>query len=203
MSLQHLLGPVKAKGIYDPKVQMFLQRHCEAGRIAEVADVVAQYFFDDGIVKGYIPPAAGKKTKDLMDRVGDSAKKIAEEYARRGVLCAKGFYPPQMLMLLIIRNWEKAFYTAAKSEEHGLALLDENVSSETNARATVAAQAIAKLLLARLEKIVREDDEALVLPMNDLEGLCTSAVREMYSAFTKPDAYIHEMLHGVKPTEDE
>lgn len=204
MKLHHLLGPVKAKGIYDPKIQHIIQRHCDAGNIAEIAEVVARFFFDDGTCRGYIPTPSGVKTKELVERVCASAKKIAEDYAKRGVLCAKGYYPPQMLMLSIIRMWEEEFNSIAPPDESGLpGVYDaEGTTKAYLDRSTVASVVMAASLQKRLKKAVVGGVEVLVLPMSELEGFCSGSVRVMYQAFTKPDEHIHELLHGEKPTEE-
>jgi hypothetical protein len=204
VKLKHLLGPFKAKGIYDPKIQGIVQRHCERGMIAEIAEVVARYFYDDGLALGYIPQPVGVKTKELLERVADAAKRVAEGYGRRGTMCAKGYYPAQRLMLDIIRIWEDEFHSVAELDATGLpGTYDaEGTTKEFIDRSTVAANAIAKALVAKLKQTTVDGEQVLLLPMRELEGVCSSSVRAMYLVFTKPDEYIHEQMHGEKPSEE-
>jgi hypothetical protein len=198
MKLQHLLGPIKAMGIYDPKIQRIVQRHCERGLIAETAEVVVRYFFDDGVAQGYLPAPAGKKTKELFERMCEAARKIAEEHARRGVLCAKGFYPPQVLMLDIIRVWEEEFRSYKKTEGEALLGVAEADTEELAARRVLATNAVAQVLL-RHGKARAADEEVLEVPMKDLEALCVGVVGAVHRVFQDPDAYVHELHHGPLP----
>jgi hypothetical protein len=198
--LEHLLGPAKAKGIYDLRIQQILQRHCERGMIMEIAEVVARYLYDEGLDSGRIPQPAGKKTKELLESATEGATRVAAHYARRGVLCAKGFYPASRLALDILRLWETEFHSIAPEDETGLpGEYDAGGMSKTFVdRSTVAANAIASSLTQKLKRAVVDGEEVLLLPMRELEGVCSSSVRKMYLAFTKPDEYIHELLHGEK-----
>jgi len=199
MSLQHLLGTVKGAGLLNPKVQKILQHHCEIGMILEVAEVVAKVLFDQALVEHTMPEPQGVKTAELHARAADAAKHLAEEYARRGVLVAKGFLPAGQLMLIILRMWEDQFSSVLRNPEEHHDLV-EDVSPDFIARQAVAAQAV-RDLLARLP--TTSDGEGLILPMKEVEGFCVIAVKAMHAAFINPDAAVHKTLHGEVPKENE
>jgi hypothetical protein len=199
MSLQHLLGTVKGAGLLNPKVQKILQNHCEAGRILEVAEVVAKTVFDQALVDRTMPEPQGIKTKELHDRAADAAKHLAEQYARRGVLVAKEFLPASQLALIILRMWEEQFSSVLRNPEEHHDLV-EGVSSDFITRQAVAAQAV-RDLLARLP--TTSDGEGLILPMKEVEGFCVRSVKAMHAAFVNPDVAVHKTLHGEEPKEHE
>lgn len=196
MSLNLLVGTAKAVGLYSPKVQKIFQHHCEAGRIAEVAEVVAQVLYDEALAAHTLPEPKGVRTDELVARMLDASKHLAETYARRGVLCAKGYLPAGQLALLVINRWETTFHSvlAGQEEEHQLV---DGLDPDFLTRSTVAAQALAELLL----RLPRTQDGDLILPMKELEGFCVMAVKKMYIAFVKPDSAVHELLHGEPPKE--
>lgn len=198
MSLSLLVGTVKAQGLYNPKVQRIILHHCEGGRIAEIAEVVAQVLYDEALNNRTLPEPKGVRTGELVARMLDGAKHIAETYARRGVLCAKGFFPSGQLALLIIRRWETAFSSVLLGAEENHQLVD-GADPDFLTRSTVAAQALGELVL----KLPRTEDGDLILPMKELEGFCVLAVKRMHAAFTKPDHAVHELLHGEQPKETE
>lgn len=197
VSLHLLLGPIKAAGLYSLGIQKALTAHCEAGRIVEVAEVVARALYDQALVDRTIPEPKGVNTNALSARMADAAKHLAETYARRGVLCAKGYYPASQLMLLIIKLWESEFHSVLLNHT-----LDSGVVEEADpdyiTRCTVASQK----MLTMLERLPRNEDGDLMLPMKEVEGFCMMAVRTMHAAFVKPDVAVHELMHGETPEEE-
>lgn len=198
VQLQHILGAIKAQGLLDRKIQSILQHHCDAGRIAEVAEVVATALYHQALVDRTMPEPQGIKTKELEARATSAAQRLAEDYARRGVLVAKGYLPAGQLALGILRIWETQFSSVLQNPEEPHELVDD-LDPDFITRSSVSAQAILALL-ARLPKSA--DGEALLLPMKEVEGFCVSATRAMYKAFVKPDHAVHETLHGEVPKED-
>lgn len=197
MSLSLLVGTFKAQGLYTPKVQRIIQHHCETGRIVEIAEVVAQVLYDEALAARSIPEPKGVRTDELTARMLDGIKILCEDYARRGVLCAKGYLPAGQLALLVIRLWENAFHSVLVGAEDNHPLVD-GADPDFLTRSTVAAQALAELAL----RLQRTEEGDLVLPMRELEGFCTTAVKKMYAAFVKPDHAVHEMLHGEPSKEN-
>lgn len=197
MSLQLLVGTVKAMGIYHLKIQKILQAHCEAGRILEAAQVVAQVLYDDALLHKTIPEPKGVRTPELVARMWDAAKQLSETYAKRGVVCAKGFLPASQLMRLIGSRWENDFNSVlvGAADDHKLA---DELAPDFVTRSTVAAAMLGELL----NKLPRTQDGDIVLPMKEMEGFCVTAVRRMHAAFVKPDVAVHELLHGETPKED-
>lgn len=191
--LSLLTGTIKAQGLLAPKVQRILQHHCETGKVAEIADLVAEILLEDGLVGGRLPQPRGLATQELLDTMSGAAKAVVEEYAKRGVLCAKGFFPAAQLYMLLLAKWEKSFASVLVSpEEVGIPV--DHLHPDFIARSAVSAQALSALLL----KLPTTPEGDLILPMRELEGLCVRATQVMYRAFTEPDATIHEMLHGGK-----
>lgn len=197
VSLHLLLGPIKAQGLYSPAIQKVLRHHCDAGRIAETADVVARALYDQALVDRTLPEPKGFLVASLSARMADGAKHLAETYAKRGVLCAKGYYPASQLALLIIKLWETEFNSVLTDPTMDSGLIQE-ADPDYVTRCTVAAQK----LLTLLERAPRNADGDLVLPMKEVEGFCMTAVRVMHSAFSQPDVAVHELLHGETPKED-
>ena len=196
MSLGLLIGTIKAEGLLSPKVQKILQHHCGTGHIVEVADVVARVLYDQALQEHSIPEPVGVRTRELVERAQDGIRNVVEAYARRGVLCAKGYYPPSQLALLLLDCWESDFNGALRHVEIGSGLPD-TTDHDFVARAAVAAQALAKML----EKLPRSQEGDALLPMKDMEGFCIAAVRMMHAAYTKPDVTVHELVHGHTPEE--
>lgn len=197
VSLHLLLGAIKAQGLLSPAIQKVLLSHCQAGRIAEVADVVAQAIYAQALVDRTLPEPKGVMTGSLLGRMTDGAKQLAESYGRRGVLCAKGYYPTHQLMLLIIRLWESQFNSVLIDPSMDSGLLQEG-DPDFVTRCTVAAQKLHDLL----KRLPTNEDGDLVLPMKEMEGLCMVAIRTMYVAFTEPDVAVHELMHGENPKEN-
>jgi hypothetical protein len=197
MSLSLLVGTFKASGLYSPKVQKIIQHHCEAGRIMEIADVVSQVLYDEALQNRSLPEPKGVRTADLVDRMLDGARQLVEIYARRGVLCAKGFLPPAQLALLVVRRWENAFHSVLAGLEADHEIVD-GTDPDFLVRSTVAAQAVSELLL----RLPRTQEGDLILPMKELEGFCVMAVKKMHAAFVKPNHAVHELLHGEPPKEN-
>ncbi len=192
-----LVGTAKAEGLLAPKMQKILQQHCEAGRIVEVAAVVAQVLYDQALQDHSIPEPAGVKTRELVERTQDGVRHLVETYARRGVLCAKGYYPPAQLVMLILDRWEQDFNGALQHLEKGTGLPD-TTNHDFVTRSTIAAQALGKMM----GKLPRSQEGDVVLPMKDMEGFCVAAVRVMHAAFTRPEAAVHELVHGSPPEEE-
>lgn len=197
VSLHLLLGPIKAQGLLSPQIQKALLHHCEGGRIAEVADVVARAIYDQALVDRTLPEPKGVQTKELSARMADGAKHLAESYAKRGVLCAKGYYPASQLTLLIIRLWETQFNSVLSDPTMDSGLVQEG-DPDYVTRCTVAAHKLATIL----DRLPRDADGALVMPMKEVEGFCMMAVRVMHHAFTHPDVAVHELMHGETPKEE-
>lgn len=199
-NLHSLLGPIKARGIYDLKIQTIIQRHCEQGRIAEAADVVGLALYHDAVATGKIPHPRGIRTRELVDRAIDGIKKLIETYAKSGVLCAKGFYQASQLMLNVLGMWEADFATSVlqRSEETG-GLVD-GADPDFLTRSTIAAEKL-RHLFSLLKP--SPDGEALLLPISELEGLCVAATRRVYTAMLKPDVAVHEVLHGETPKDED
>lgn len=199
MSLQLLVGTVKAQGLLSPRIQRIVQHHCDAGRIREMAEVVAQVLYDQALGDRSIPEPTGVRTPELLARTQDGVRHIVERYAQRGVLCAKGYYPAAQLVMLMLGKWENDFNNAFQhlDSDHGLPDTDDH---NFVTRSTVAAQAIRAVLLKKLPRTPEGD---LVLPMSDLEGFCIAAVRTMHAAFTCPEETVHELVHGALPKKEE
>lgn len=190
------LGIVKAQGLYTVTIQAALRQHCEQGRIAEVAELVAQALFDQALVEKTLPEPKGVMTPVLRGRMLDGAKHLAETYARRGVLCAKGYYPVSQLVLQIVKLWESSFSNIVDLSSDDHLLREEDPDYAT--RCTVAASS----LLGLLDRLERNGDGSFVLPMKDVEGFCMTAVRQVHAALKRPDIAVHQMLHNetVEPT---
>ncbi len=191
--LHLLMGLIKAQGLLALDVQRILQHHCETGKVAEVASLVAAALLENGLEKTNVrmPVARGLLTDELREEAWDAAKYLAEQYSKRGVLCAKGFFPSAQLMKLLFAAWEATFGSVLRNpEEPGIAV--DHLHPDFIARSAVSAQELARMLL----KLERSAEGDIILPMKDLEGLCVRATQEMYRAFTQPDAAIHRVLHG-------
>lgn len=190
--LSLLLGLIKAQGLLAPPVQRILQHHCSSGLVAEVADLVAEVLVDDGLSHGRLPTPRGLPTAELKAEVASAAKALVEEYAKRGVLCAKGYFPPGQLLMLVLARWEKEFASVLVAPEEETGIPMDHLHPDFIARSAVSAQALSVLLL----RLPRNPEGDLILPMRELEGLCVKATRTMFRAFNNPDEVIHEMLHG-------
>lgn len=190
-SLNSIMGMIKAQGLFSPGVQRVLHHHCDAGRIAEVADLVVQALLEDGVSKRELPIPRGVLTPEIRDLAEKSARGLVENYARRGVLCAKGFLPAGQLLMLLIGAWENEFRSVLRAPEDPSELLD-SAAPDFIARSAISAQVVQRMLL-RLERTPAGD---LILPMKEVEGFCVKATQAMYAAFTKPDEALHQMLHG-------
>lgn len=196
--LHALLGPIKARGLHDLQVQRIIQQHCERGRIAEVAEVVALALYHTAITDGRLPQPRGVRTRELVDRAVDGARHLVETYARSGVLCAKGFYPAPQLCLEILGLWEKDFSSVLQRTDETGGLVD-GVDPDFLTRSTVAAEKL-RHLFSRLAPTA--DGEALLLPISELEGLCVAATRRVYTAMLETDVAVHEIMHNETPTEE-
>lgn len=196
--LRTLLGPIKARGLYDLKIQQILQRHCEQGRIKEIADVVSLVLYHAATTDGRLPQPRGVRTRELVDRAIDGCRHLTEEYAKRGVLCAKGFYPHAQLMLDILGLWESDFSSVLQRTDDTGGLVD-GADPDFLTRSTVAAEKL-RHLFSRLEPTA--DGSGLVVPISSLEGLCVAATRRVYTAMLNPDVAVHEILHGETPVEE-
>lgn len=194
-TLRSMLGPIKARGLHDIKIQKILQQHCERGRIAEAADVVGLALYHAALEDGRVPQPRGVRTRELVDRAIDGVRHLVETYARSGVLCAKGFYSPSQLMLNIIGLWEADFSSVLRHPEEPSGMLD-GVDPDFISRSTVAAERLRSLMLARLQ--VSPDGEHLLLPMKEMEGFCVATVRNTYFSLLKPDVAVHEVFHKEK-----
>lgn len=196
LSQMNLLGAIKAFGVLDPRVQTLLQRHCEAGRIAEVADAVAKALYDEALERQTLPSPQGVRTGSLSVRAAEAAGRVAATYAQRGVLCAKGYYPVRELALLVYAQWEQAFRSVLTDPTMDSGLVQE-ADADYVARCTVASQQI----LAMMKRFHKPGDSVVRIPMSDVEAFCMKAVRHMHAAFVKPDVAVHEALHGETPEE--
>ncbi len=198
-SLLSLLGPIKARGLHEPKMQRIIQAHCEQGRIAEVAEVVALSLYHAALADGRLPQPRGIRTRELVDRAADGARHLVETYARHGVLCAKGFFPAPQLCLNILGLWERDFSSVLQRSEETGGLVD-GADPDFLTRSTVAAEKLHHLF-ARLKPT--ENGEALLLPISELEGLCVAAVRRVYVSMLETDVAVHEIQHGETPKEED
>lgn len=199
MSLLALLGPIKARGLHDPKLQRIIQQHCEQGRIAEIAEVISLALYHAAITDGRLPQPRGVRTRELVDRALDGAKHLVETYARHGVLCAKGFYPVGQLALDVVGIWEKDFSSVLQRTDETGGLVD-GADPDFLTRSTVAAEKL-RHLFARLKPA--ESGDALLLPISELEGLCVAAVRRVYTSMLEADVAVHEVLHNETPKEED
>lgn len=193
MDLAAFLGAVKSQGPLAPAVQKVLQAHCAAGHIAAVADVVATALLDKALGDASFPQPRGLRTAALAGQALDASKQLAQGYAHRGVLCAKGYMSAGQLTLIIFGKWEQLFSSVLQHPEatHGLPGVTH---PDHEARSAVAAQALFLRVLQGLPRSPEGDH--ILLPMKDVEHICRSAVTMMYSAYTQPDEMIHGLLHG-------
>lgn len=186
-ALNLFLGTIKAQGLLAPSVQKVLLHHCSVGRISEVAAVVVAALLEGGLRQVRMPIARGLLTADLRAEASATSEHLAEEYSRHGVLCAKGYLAPSSLGDLLYATWEQSFSSVLQHPENAMVV---GADPDFGARSAVSAQALAHLLL----KCERTSTGDLILPMKDLEGLCSLATAEMYQAFSQPDAAIHAAL---------
>lgn len=195
-----LLGPIKARGLYDTDIQRIIQQHCERGSINEMAEVVSVALYHEALVDGRLPQPRGIRTRELVDRAADGCRHLATTYARRGVLVAKGFFPAPQLALRILGLWEADFTSVLQRSEETGGLVD-GAEPDFITRSTVAAEKLRHLLSSKLQPT--ESGDGLILPISELEGFCVAAVRRVYTSMLKPDVAVHELMHGETPKEEE
>lgn len=202
MTKSRIAGALRARGVLGGEVQKIIRKHCENGNSQEMIEAVAEAMLAVGISSGRVPPNAGIKTKDLLDRTEAALIKEVEDYhARGGVLTAKGYVSVQGLTAEMAKQWITGF-SAPIPETFSIAgtLSDPEIQD----RLTLVTLRLRELIM---EKVVPLDSvttgavvdgKYLFVEKDRLEGICRQAAVDMFRAFTKPNETNHELIHGEK-----
>jgi hypothetical protein len=194
----HKIGGVfRAQGVLGADAQRLVRMHCERGNVQEMVEKVADAVLADAIAKGRVPPNAGVKTKDLLERTEAALYVEVESYhAKGGILTAKGFVSIQGLVAEMAKQWLRGFAPPIPTETVVKGTLSD---PEIQERLTVVALKLRKLILMNSNVLPDPSLAGYHIPEEKLEGLCTSAAVAMFMAFQEPNEANHEIIHGEEP----
>jgi hypothetical protein len=190
-------GVFRAKGVLSAEVQKVVRLHCERGNAQEMIEKVADYLVANGIVTGKIPPNAGVKSRDLLERTEHAMISEAEQYhLKGGVLTAKGYVSITGLVAEMAKQWIRSFAAPIPTEYNIKGTLKD---PEIQDRLTIVSIKLQELLKEKgvlSGGMTDETCDQLILKTDDLEGICRRAAVEMFRAFNEPNEANHEIIHG-------
>lgn len=199
-------GVFRARGVLSAEAQKLVRMHCERGNAQAMIEAVAEFLVSDGIARGRIPPNAGEKRKDLLDRAEQAMYKEAEEYhSKGGVLVAKGYVSITGLVAEMAKHWLREFSPPIPTE---VSLKGTLSDPEVQDRLTVVALKLSEILDEYRETVEHENGAGevvsaqktgtLMIPHDKVEGFCRRAAIEMFRAFEDPNKTNHEIIHKEK-----
>lgn len=193
-------GVFRARGVLSAEAQKLVRMHCERGNAQAMIEAVAEFLVSDGIARGRIPPNAGEKRKDLLDRAEQAMYKEAEEYhSKGGVLVAKGYVSITGLVAEMAKHWLREFSPPIPTE---VSLKGTLSDPEVQDRLTVVALKLRELIIEQADTYDPEKKELVtsIVSFDEerLEGICRRAAIEMFRAFEDPNKTNHEIIHKEK-----
>jgi hypothetical protein len=195
-------GVFRAKGILSAEAQKLVRMHCERGNAQAMIEAVAEFLVSNGIVRGRIPPNAGEKRKDLLERAEQAMYREAEEYhSKGGVLVAKGYVSITGLVAEMAKHWLREFSPPIPTE---FSLKGTLSDPEIQDRLTVVALKLLEILNEYNEIVEHEAGVSaqkigtIIIPHDKVEGFCRRAAIEMFRAFEHPNETNHEIIHKEK-----
>lgn len=185
----NIVGVFTAFGILSKQAQALVRKNCEAGHVEKMREAVTHHLLLDGICNKRIVLNSG-----IMDEIVEAARsgcvREADAYhGSGGVLTAKGYWTAEELSEAMLAQWKRDFSKPIEVTKHWP--LTEEMENRLTVVALRASQVIA-------ERAVTIDypGKVLLIPVEGLEGLCSSLARATYEALELPNETIHKLLHG-------
>lgn len=165
-----------------------MRRMCEAGDAQLVLEAVAEVLLSDAILSQTVPTNAGVLSKDFALAAEGALQDVARAYLDEGAPVFR-YASLESFHAELCKQWLAGFAPPIPKEPVVEGWLADPAINDS---LTVAALKLRALFFERA-KIV---DDTLVFPADAIEGMCRSAVKEVFLAIKDPNQANHELLHG-------
>lgn len=166
-----------------------LLRQAAAQHLPVVCEGVAHALVEGLLADGKLPAPKQTATPELLAIAEAAVLEALKDYrARGGILLAKDFVSESVMFALLIRNWMQRLPPPILVTKSLVAGLEDD---ERNARQSVAAQNVAKLLQG-----LERTDRGYLVHEDRLEPLCIMLVRAVLQGFDRPNEVLPNLAQG-------
>jgi hypothetical protein len=183
-----LASSLRGVGLRSLSATKLMRRMCDDGDAQLVLEAAVDVLLSEAVLSRAVPANVGVLSKDFALAAEGALRDVARAYLDEGAPVFR-YASLESFHAELCKQWLSGFAPPIPKEPVVEGWLADPAINDS---LTVAALKLRALFFERAKVI----DDTLVFPADAIEGLCRSAVNEVFLAIKDPNQANHELLHG-------